>query len=216
MLKKSFLLLSILLISGFGISSAFAHTTIQVEQYEIEVGWGDEPPVIGLQNTLVVEIRELGEKEGIRSAITGAFKNLEASVVSGGSTKSLDMNSDPIPGVYYAKIIPTKTGTMSVKLIGELNGLEIDVIIPVEDVESQSILQFPPVSGSSSAGEISAIKNALSSLQKDVSNIKSNVGEVSLTAGGADIQNAYNFGVFGLCLGAAGVIMAIIAILRRK
>jgi len=215
-LKKSFLLLSILLISGFGISSAFAHTTIQVEQYEIEVGWGDEPPVIGLQNTLVVEIRELGEKEGIRSAITGAFKNLEASVVSGGSTKSLDMNSDPIPGVYYAKIIPTKTGTMSVKLIGELNGLEIDVIIPVEDVESQSILQFPPVSGSSSAGEISAIKNALSSLQKDVSNIKSNVGEVSLTAGGADIQNAYNFGVFGLCLGAAGVIMAIIAILRRK
>jgi len=216
LLKKSFLLLSILLISGFGISSAFAHTTIQVEQYEIEVGWGDEPPVIGLQNTLVVEIRELGEKEGIRSAITGAFKNLEASVVSGGSTKSLDMNSDPIPGVYYAKIIPTKTGTMSVKLIGELNGLEIDVIIPVEDVESQSILQFPPVSGSSSAGEISAIKNALSSLQKDVSNIKSNVGEVSLTAGGADIQNAYNFGVFGLCLGAAGVIMAIIAILRRK
>ena len=216
MLKKSFLLLSILLISGFGISSAFAHTTIQVEQYEIEVGWGDEPPVIGLQNTLVVEIRELGEKEGIRSAITGAFKNLEASVVSGGSTKSLDMNSDPIPGVYYAKIIPTKTGTMSVKLIGELNGLEIDVIIPVEDVESQSILQFPPVSGSSSAGEIGAIKNALSSLQKDVSNIKSNVGEVSLTAGGADIQNAYNFGVFGLCLGAAGVIMAIIAILRRK
>ena len=215
-MKKSFLLLSILLISGFGISSAFAHTTIQVEQYEIEVGWGDEPPVIGLQNTLVVEIRELGEKEGIRSATTGAFKNLEASVVSGGSTKSLDMNSDPIPGVYYAKIIPTKTGTMSVKLIGELNGLEIDVIIPVEDVESQSILQFPPVSGSSSAGEISAIKNALSSLQKDVSNIKSNVGEVSLTAGGADIQNAYNFGVFGLCLGAAGVIMAIIAILRRK
>ena len=208
--------MSILLISGFGISSAFAHTTIQVEQYEIEVGWGDEPPVIGLQNTLVVEIRELGEKEGIRSAITGAFKNLEASVVSGGSTKSLDMNSDPIPGVYYAKIIPTKTGTMSVKLIGELNGLEIDVIIPVEDVESQSILQFPPVSGSSSAGEIGAIKNALSSLQKDVSNIKSNVGEVSLTAGGADIQNAYNFGVFGLCLGAAGVIMAIIAILRRK
>ena len=68
----------------------------------------------------------------------------------------------------------------------------------------------------SSAGEISAVKNALSSLQKDVSNIKSNVGDVSLTAGGVDIQNAYNFGVFGLSLGAAGVILAIIAMLRRK
>ena len=59
-------------------------------------------------------------------------------------------------------------------------------------------------------------KNALSSLQKDVSNLKSNVGDVSLTAGGVDIQNAYNFGVFGLCLGAAGVIIAIVAMIRRK
>ena len=72
------------------------------------------------------------------------------------------------------------------------------------------------ISGSSSAGEIGAVKNALSSLQKDVSNLKSNVGEVSLTAGGIDIQNAYNFGVFGLCLGAAAVILAVIAMIRRK
>ena len=105
---------------------------------------------------------------------------------------------------------------MSVKLVGELNGLQIDAIIPIEDVESQSVIAFPPVSGSSSAGEIGAVKNALSSLQKDVSNIKSNVGEVSLTAGGVDIQYAYNFGVFGLSLGAAGVILAVIAMLRRK
>ena len=60
------------------------------------------------------------------------------------------------------------------------------------------------------------MKNALSSLQKDVSNIKSNVGDVSLTAGGVDIQNAYNFGVFGLSLGAAGVILAIIAMASKK
>ncbi len=208
-------MLSIILLSGFGLSSAYAHTTVQVEQYEIEAGWGDEPPVVELQNTLVIEIRELDEN-GVRSAITSAFKNLDASVISGGASKSLDINSGTILGSYYAKIIPTKTGTMSVQLVGELNGLDIDIVIPVEDVESQSILQFPQVSGSSSAGEIGAVKNALSSLQKDVSNLKSNVGEVSLTAGGIDIQNAYNFGVFGLCLGAAGVIMAVIAMIRRK
>ena len=102
------------------------------------------------------------------------------------------------------------------KLVGELNGLPIDVIIPIEDVESQSLIEFPLTSGSSSAGEIGALKNALSSLQKDVSNIKSNVGDVSLSTSGIDIENAYNFGVFGLSLGAAGVILAIIAMLRRK
>ena len=54
-------------------------------------------------------------------------------------------------GHYYAKILPTKTGSISVKLVGELNGLPIDVVIPIEDVESQSLIEFPPTSGSSSA-----------------------------------------------------------------
>ena len=216
LLKKYFLLLSVLLVSGFVMSSAYAHTTIYIDKYEIEAGWGDEPPIVGLYNKIVVEVAESGEKEGLRTGVTSAFKGMTATLISGGATKELAINSDPRPGHYYAKILPTKTGSISVKLVGELNGLPIDVVIPIEDVESQSLVEFPPTSGSSSAGEIGALKNALSSLQKDVSNIKSNVGDVSLTAGGVDIENAYNFGVFGLSLGAAAVILAIIAMLRRK
>ena len=215
-MKKSFLLLSIILLSGFGMSSANAHTTVYVDQYEIEAGWGEEPPVVNLPNKVVVEVAISGDKEGLRTGVTNAFKTMTATLISGGAEKTLDINSDPRPGHYYSKILPTKTGSMSLKIQGELNGLPIDVLIPIEDIESQSIIAFPPVSGSSSAGEIGAVKNALSSLQKDVSNIKSNVGDVSLTAGGVDIQNAYNFAVFGLSLGAAGVILAIIAMLRRK
>ena len=206
----------VLLGIGFVFAPAFAHTTIYVEQYEIEAGWGDEPPVVALPNTIVIEVAESGETEGLRIGVNSAFKSMTATLISGGATKVLDINSDPRPGHYYAKILPTKTGSISVKLVGELNGLPIDVVIPIEDVESQSLIEFPPTSGSSSAGEIGALKNALSSLQKDVSNIKSNVGDVSLTSGGVDIENAYNFAVFGLSLGAAGVILAIIAMLRRK
>ena len=197
-------------------SSANAHTTVYVDQYEIEAGWGEEPPVVNLPNKVVVEVAISGDKEGLRTGVTNAFKTMTATLISGGAEKTLDINSDPRPGHYYSKILPTKTGSMSLKIQGELNGLPIDVLIPIEDIESQSIIAFPPVSGSSSAGEIGAVKNALSSLQKDVSNLKSNVGEVSLTAGGIDIQNAYNFGVFGLCLGAAGVILAVISMIRRK
>ena len=215
-MKKSFLFLSVILVSGFALPSAFAHTTIYIEQYEIEAGWGEEPPVVGLPNKVVIEVAESGAKEGLRTGVTNAFKTMTATLISGGAEKELDINSDPRPGHYYSKILPTKTGSMSVKLVGEFNGIQVDVIIPIEDIESQSLIAFPPTSGSSSAGEIGAVKNALSSLQKDVSNLKSNVGDVSLTAGGVDIQNAYNFGVFGLCLGAAGVIIAIVAMLRRK
>jgi len=215
-LKKYFLPLVVLFGIGFVFAPAFAHTTIYVEQYEIEAGWGDEPPVVALPNTIVIEVAESGETEGLRIGVNSAFKSMTATLISGGATKVLDINSDPRPGHYYAKILPTKTGSISVKLVGELNGLPIDVVIPIEDVESQSLIEFPPTSGSSSAGEIGALKNALSSLQKDVSNIKSNVGDVSLTSGGVDVENAYNFAVFGLSLGAAGVVLAIIAMLRRK
>ena len=54
-------------------SSAFAHTTIYVEQYEIEAGWGDEPPVVNLPNKIVVEVAVSGEKEGLRTGVNSAF-----------------------------------------------------------------------------------------------------------------------------------------------
>jgi len=202
-----------LVVLGFGFSFAYAHTTIQVDPYEIEVGWQDEPPVVGILNAITIDIREPGDVEGVSTGITNGFKKLEASIVSGGASKVLDINTDPRPGHYYAKIIPTKTGSLQVELKGEINGVEIDTIIPIEDVESTSVLDFPPTSSSSSGQEVTALKNAVTSLQKDISSIKS---QGSITSTGSDGGAAYNFAVFGLSLGAAGVILAIIAMVRKK
>jgi len=201
---------------GFGFSFAYAHTTIQVDPYEIEVGWQDEPPVVGILNAITIDIREPGDVEGVSTGITNGFKKLEASVVSGGASKILDINTDPRPGHYYAKIIPTKTGSLQIELKGEINGVEIDVVIPIEDVESTSVLDFPPTSSSSSGQEVTALKNAVTSLQKDVSSIKSQVGGIDTSSGNFDAETAYNFGVFGISLGAAGIILAIIAMVKRK
>ena len=148
--------------------------------------------------------------------ITNAFRNLDATVISGGASKVLDINTDPRPGHYYAKIIPTKTGSLEVKLEGKINGIEINEVIVIEDVESTSILDFPATSGSSSGQEVTALKNAVTSLQKDVSSIKSQVGGIDTSSGNFDAETAYNFGVFGISLGAAGVILAIIAMVKRK
>ena len=202
-----------LVVFGFGFSFAYAHTTIQVEPYEIEVGWQDEPPVVGILNAITIDIREPGDIEGVSTGITNGFKKLEASVVSGGASKVLDINTDPRPGHYYAKIIPTKTGSLQIELKGEINGVEIDVLIPIEDVESTSVLDFPPTSSSSSGQEVTALKNAVTSLQKDISSIKA---QGSITSTGSDGGATYNFAVLGLSLGAAGVILAIIAMIRRK
>jgi hypothetical protein len=112
-------------------SSAFAHTTIEVEPYEIEVGWGVEPPVVGFRNDFVFDISETGETAGLKVGIKNAFKNLEATAKFGGVTKILDMGSDPRPGHYFSHVIPTKTGSYSIQLQGEINGVLIDVDIPI-------------------------------------------------------------------------------------
>ena len=198
---------------GFSFTFAYAHTTIQVDPYEIEVGWQDEPPVMGVLNSITIHIREPGDVEGVSTGITSAFKKLEASVVSGGASKVLDINVDPRPGHYYAKIIPTKTGSLQVKLKGEINGIKIDSVIPIEDVESTSVLDFPPASSSSSGQDVTALKNAVTSIQKDISLLKSQDDVTSTNTGDG---TTYNFAVFGLSLGAAGVILAIIAMVKRK
>ena len=202
-----------LAVLGFSFTFAYAHTTIQVDPYEIEVGWQDEPPVVGILNAITIDVREPGSVEGVSTGITNAFKKLEASVVSGGASKVLDVNTDPRPGHYYAKIIPTKTGSLQLKLEGEINGVQIDTVIPIEDVESTSVLDFPPTSSSSSGQEVAALKNAVTSLQKDISLIKA---QGSVTSTDSDGGTTYNFAVFGLSLGAAGVILAIIAMVKRK
>lgn len=189
---------------------SFAHTTAEVDKYHIEVGWGLEPPVVGIRNDIVFKITIPGENEGTYKGVTSAFKNLDATVVFGGVTKLIDVSGDPRPGYYFSPIIPTKTGTYFMDLKGEIDGTPVDVEIPIEDVESTSILNFPPQS-SEGSGDIAALKNALSSIQKDVTKLKS--GETSeVSDGGA----AYDFAIFGLSIAAAAIILAIIALVKRK
>ena len=207
--KIVILSLMALLISVGMLTPSFAHTTVEVEQYKIEAGWGIEPPVVGIRNDIVFKVTESGETEGTYRGITSAFQNLEATVMYGGASKNIDINSDPKQGYYFSPIIPTKTGSYLVDLQGEIRGVIVDIQIPIEDVESTSVLDFPPTSSEGSA-DVSALKNAISSLQQDVSKLKS--GETTTSNGGA----AYDFAIFGLSIAAAAIILAIIALVKRK
>ena len=199
-----------LLFSVGMIAPSFAHTTVHVEQYEIEAGWGIEPPVVGIRNDIVLKFTEAGETEGTRKGVTSVFKNIDATVMFGGASKKIDINSDPKPGYYFSPIIPTKTGTYLVELKGEIRGTPIDIKIPVEDVEPTAVLDFPPTT---SAGDtdIAALKNAISSLQQDISKLKSGESDVTYDDGAS-----YDFAIFGLSIASAAIILAIIALIKRK
>ncbi len=200
----------VLLFSIGMIIPSFAHTTVEVGQYKIEAGWGIEPPVVGIRNDIVLKITESGENEGTYTGVTNVFKDVDVTVMFGGASKKIDINSDPRPGYYFSPIIPTKTGTYMVDLKGELRGTLIDVKIPVEDVEPTTVLDFPPKS-SEGPVDLTALKNAISSLQQDVSKLKSGETSVSSNGGGA-----YDIAIFGLSIAAAAIILAIIALVKRK
>ena len=191
------------------VSQGFAHTTVEVDPYEIEVGWGIEPPVVGFRNDFVFDISEPGDNPGVKTGVKNAFKNLEVIAKFGGETKILDIGSDPRPGHYFSHVIPTKTGSYSIQIQGEINGVPVDEDIRIEDVESTAILDFPPTSGTGSDQDIVALKSAVSSLQQEVSSLKS----------GSNDSNegvAYDYAVLGLSIAAAAIILAVIALVKRK
>ncbi len=97
-----------------------------------------------------------------------------------------------------------------VELKGEIRGTLIDIKIPVEDVEPTAVLDFPPTT---SAGDtdIAALKNVISSLQQDISKLKSGESDVTYDDG-----TSYDFAIFGLSIASAAIILAIIALIKRK
>ncbi len=198
-----------LLFFGF-ISYASAHTTVEVAPYSIEVGWGIEPPVVSYRNTIVLHVSEQGDSPGTSSGVKNAFQNLDAVVKFGGASKQLDVHTNLRVGHYAADIIPTRTGSYSVELTGEINGVPVSVDVPIEDAESTAILDFPPKTAGSE--DLGPLKQALSSLQRDVADLKAG----GISAGPSDTGAAYDFAVFGLSLGAAGVILAVVSMLKRK
>jgi hypothetical protein len=201
--------LIVLLFSIGFVSQSFAHTTVEVEPYKIEVGWGIEPPVVGIRNDFVFKITEPGDTVSSYTGVTNAFKNVEVTAMFGGISKQIDIHSDPKIGYYFSPVIPTKTGTYIMDLKGEINGVLIDVQIPVEDVESTAVLDFPQTSSSSSDQYVTALKNSISSLQREVSSMKDGSENVN---GGA----AYDFAIFGLSIATAAILLAIIALTKRK
>ncbi|KER06497.1 hypothetical protein AAA799E16_00735 [Marine Group I thaumarchaeote SCGC AAA799-E16] len=192
-----------------GMIPTFAHTSTNIENYEIEVGWVTEPPVVGIRNDIAIKIIERGEKEGTFTGITSAFKNLDATIMFGGLDKQIDINSDPRPGYYFSPIIPTKSGTYMLELQGEIRGTDIDVKIPIEDVESTAVLDFPATSLYDN--NVGALEHSLKNLKEDIALIKSNSkGKYT-----DDSESPLIFSILAISLSVSAIFIGILSMIKR-
>jgi len=122
----------------------FAHESITVGNYEIEVGWLNEPPIAGVQNAIVVNVSDTssGDEQPVEDV-----SSLTVTVSYGGQSKTLTLQplGEDTPGQFVAPILPTIPGEYEIILGGSLGSTAVDAETHVEEVEPADTLAFPNV-----------------------------------------------------------------------
>jgi hypothetical protein len=242
--------IAILLIVGITICSiynnnAFAHETFTFGNISITPGWEVEPPLVNQLNSVEINITRNGA-EGNSTAVRNAFSQLDASIKSGGVTKSLDFEpQEESAGLYRAAILPTQVGSYSLVLIGTIDGQTISSELLIEDVEDTAKFAFPlgESQGSSGSSMLSAARGQeessasqpgssmmqLSPLLPDLARQINSSGDAAIRAEtiaeetrqsleqlGDSVDRAYVFGTVSVGIGISGIIIGAYALTRNQ
>lgn len=162
-MNKKYLLSAILLalvaaVTTFGI--ALAHTTVHAGNYDIEVGWVDEPPIIGQRNAVVVNVADTTSADKVVD-----ISKLVVNVTYGGQTKLLTLQplSEDAKNQYIAPILPTIPGQYTVQLRGQIgDGTNVNLNVQPEEVVSSDTLAFPSKQGSTGSNNSIGLSTWLS------------------------------------------------------
>ena len=120
----------------------FAHEGVTVGNYELEIGWLNEPPVVGQQNAIVVNVID---SSGGGSQPVEDVSGLTVTISYGGQNKTLTLQplGEDTPGQFVAPILPTVAGLYTINLGGTLGGTAVDASVEPEEVQPSETLQFP-------------------------------------------------------------------------
>lgn len=177
---------------------AAAHVTKRSGPFELELGWGVEPPRVGAENSVEVEVsNERGEPVAVPA---GA---LSVEVVFGSAATTLPLVPVAAPGSLEASITPTRPGTYAFTVSGAVGGHEVEVgatcsEASFECVEPAGATEFPVEDPS--GGDL-ALR-----LERDAARL----GAARDRADGARV-----LAIVALALGAAALAVSVAAARRR-
>jgi hypothetical protein len=155
-------------------ASAHEHRAIANGQYNVVVGFLNEPSFAGQQNGLDLTVMKLGGKpsagtpatdsdDGPSGApVTGLEKTLKAEVMYGDQTMELTLAPRwNTPGAYDGVFFPMKPGDYTFRIFGTIDGAKVDESFtsspstfgPVED---PAPLEFPKATAASAANDMTA------------------------------------------------------------
>lgn len=167
--------------------------------FEVEMGWGEEPPRVGAQNFVEVNV---SDDHGDPVAVPAGALSVE--VVYGGSAVTLPLNPTPTAGALEAPLSPTRPGTYAFNVSGSVDGRPLDASATCSEatfecVETDAANEFPV--RDPSAGE----------LAQRLSSEADRVEEASDRA-----DRAGTFALIALAVAAAALAVSIWAAARRR
>lgn len=129
-----------LLLVFFTFNLVLAHTGVKAGNYELEVGWVDEPAVVGQRNAIVVNLSDSTAADKMVD-----ISQLLVSITYGGQTKTLTLQplSEDSTNQYIAPIIPTIAGQYTLQLRGKIGDTAVNADVAVEEVTPADALSFP-------------------------------------------------------------------------
>jgi len=127
---------------------ALAHESITVGDYTLEIGWQGEPPMVGQQNAIVVNVSTTSDEQP-----TEDVSSLTVTVSYGGQDKTLTLQplGEDTPGQFVAPILPTVAGQYTIKLGGTLGDTAVATQVDPEEVQPADTLAFPSVASAEAA-----------------------------------------------------------------
>ena len=149
-MKKNFWLAGVLTIISLlvNIQPALAHEAITVGDYEIVVGWVNEPPIVGQMNG--VEIHVSDTSSGTEQHVEDV-SSLTLTISYGGQEKTLTLEptSEDSPGQFAALVVPNVPGEYTVRFGGFLADTAVDAETQIHEVQPMESFSFPSVDLSS-------------------------------------------------------------------
>jgi hypothetical protein len=249
--KNGLLLISLLVVIALTTTlanysiPAYAHITKQFGNISLEVGWTEEPSLVGQLNSAIIVVEKM-VTGGNSTPVNNALSQLDIEEKYGGITKPIDFEpSEQAEGGYEAKIIPTRIGSYSLLMNGSIQNQNItNIEIPLDEVEGTQMFSFPDreISGiSSDSGSSNGnnqtitsdsnndigpkVEQILSQFSNDIDSIKGSIDK--LNSNYANIQNSiqntksasdisFIVGMAGVGAGISGVIISLIVLSRRR
>ena len=176
-LRRTFIILTLLAFWLIPLT-AFAHREVTVGSYIFEIGWVNEPVIVGERNGLYLLITAANAQDHAEAtsehshdeatgdsnqeeSVTGAEATLKFAVEYGSVRQSYELR--PVvgqPGQYTADLLPTGEGQYTFHFSGAINGEAIDLKFEHEEVEPIGKLAFPEPSASSTelAARLAAVQ----------------------------------------------------------